>query len=122
MQNRARNLRKNRTDAENRMWYFLRNRRLNGYKFVREKVIGKYIADFVCREKKLIIEVDGGQHMTAAAYDQQRTKDLEAIGYQVIRVWNNEVHENIQGVMETILNLLEKVPPEKKPSSPTLLP
>ena len=80
MQDRARNLRKNRTDAENRMWYYLRNRRLGGYKFVREQVIGKYIADFVCREKKLIIEVDGGQHMAAAAYDQQRTEDLEAIG------------------------------------------
>lgn len=110
MQNRARNLRKNKTDAENRMWYYLRNSRLNGYKFVREKVIGNYIADFVCREKKLIIEVDGGQHMTAAAYDEQRTKDLEAIGYQVVRFWNNEVYENIQGVMENILNLLEKVP------------
>jgi len=122
MQNRARNLRKNRTDAENRMWYYLRNRRLAGYKFVREKVVGKYIADFVCREKKLIIEVDGGQHMAAAAYDQQRTKDLEAIGYQVVRFWNNEVHENIQGVMENILNLLEIVPPDKKPSSPALLP
>jgi len=122
MQNRARNLRKNMTDAENRMWYYLRNRRLNGYKFVREKVIGKYIADFVCREKKLIIEVDGGQHMAAAAYDNQRTKDLEAIGYQVVRFWNNEVHENIQGVMENILNLLENVPPDLKPSSPTLLP
>ena len=122
MQNRARNLRKNRTDAENRMWYYLRNRRLAGYKFVREKVVGKYIADFVCREKKLIIEVDGGQHMAAAAYDQQRTKDLEAIGYQVVRFWNNEVHENIQGVMENILNLLENVPLDKKPSSPALLP
>jgi very-short-patch-repair endonuclease len=122
MQNRARNLRKNRTDAENRMWYYLRNRRLAGYKFVREKVVGKYIADFVCREKKLIIEVDGGQHMAAAAYDQQRTKDLEAIGYQVVRFWNNEVHENIQGVMENILNLLKNVPPDKKPSSPALLP
>ena len=60
--------------------------------------------------------------MTAAAYDQQRTKDLEDIGYQVLRFWNNKVYENIQGVMETILNLLEKVPPYKKPSSPTLLP
>lgn len=97
MQDLARNLRKNMTDTENRMWYYLRNRRLGGYKFVREKVIGKYIADFVCREKKLIIEVDGGQHMTAAAYDQQRTKDLEANGYQVVRVWNNEVYLNIQG-------------------------
>ena len=122
MQDRARNLRKNRTDAENRMWYYLRNRRLGGYKFVREHVIGKYIADFVCREKKLIIEVDGGQHMTATAYDQQRTKDLEAIGFQVVRVWNNEVYKNIRGIMEQILTLLENVPPDKKPSSPTLLP
>ena len=68
MQARARNLRKNMTDAENRMWYYLKNRRLGRYKFVREQVISKYIADFVCREKKLIIEVDGGKHMTAVAY------------------------------------------------------
>jgi very-short-patch-repair endonuclease len=122
MQNRARNLRKNKTEAENRMWYYLRNRRLGGYKFVGEKVIGNYIADFVCREKKLIIEVDGSQHMDAAAYDQQRTKDLEAIGYQVVRFWNNEVHTNIYGVMDSILNLLENVPHDEKPSSPTLLP
>jgi very-short-patch-repair endonuclease len=118
----ARKLRKNQTDAENRMWYYLRNRRLGGYKFVREYVIGKYIADFVCREKKLIIEVDGGQHMAAEAYDQQRTRNLEAVGYRVVRVWNNEVFKNIQGVMEQILNVLESMPPDKKPSSPTLLP
>jgi very-short-patch-repair endonuclease len=100
----------------------LRNRRLGGFKFVREYVIGNYIADFVCREKKLIVEVDGGQHMTAVAYDQQRTKDLEALGYKVVRVWNNQVFNNIQGVMEHILSLLEIVPPDKNPSSPTLLP
>jgi very-short-patch-repair endonuclease len=58
----------------------------------------------------------------AAAYDQQRTKDLEAIGYQVVRFWNNEVHTNIYGVMDSILNLLENVPHDEKPSSPTLLP
>jgi very-short-patch-repair endonuclease len=110
MQDRARHLRKNMTDAENRMWYYLRNRRLGGYKFVREHIIGKYIADFVCREKKLIIEVDGGQHMTAVTYDQQRTDDLEALGYQVLRVWNHEVYKNIQGIMEKILTLLENVP------------
>ncbi|MFI4962549.1 MAG: endonuclease domain-containing protein [Legionellales bacterium] len=80
------------------------------------------MADFVCREKKLIIEVDGGQQMTAAAYDQQRTKDLEAVGYRVVRVWNNEVFKNIQGVMEHILSVIEIVPLDKKPSSPTLLP
>jgi very-short-patch-repair endonuclease len=122
MQELAPSLRKNQTDAENRMWYYLRNRRLGGYKFVREYVIGNYIADFVCREKKLIIEVDGGQHMTAEAYDQQRTKDLEAVGYRVVRVWNNEVFKNIQGVMEHILILLKSVPLDKKPSSPALLP
>ncbi|MGQ3891356.1 endonuclease domain-containing protein [Legionella sp. CNM-4043-24] len=107
MRNHALNLRKNMTDAESRIWYYLRNRRLAGYKFVREYVIGSYIADFVCREKKLIIEIDGGQHMSAVTYDLQRTRALETIGYQVLRVWNNEVYENIQGVMEGILNALE---------------
>jgi very-short-patch-repair endonuclease len=71
---------------------------------------------------KITHELEKITHMAAVAYDQQRTKDLEAIGYQVIRFWNNEVHENIQGVMENILNLLEIVPPDKKPSSPALLP
>ena len=111
MKERARSLRKNMTDAENRMWYFLRNRRLNGYKFVREFVIGAYIADFVCREKKLIVEIDGGQHMEALEYDKQRTEFLEKNGYRVFRVWNNEVFNNIHGVLETILNLLQSVPP-----------
>jgi very-short-patch-repair endonuclease len=60
--------------------------------------------------------------MTAEAYDQQRTKDLEAVGYRVVRVWNNEVFKNIQGVMKHILILLKSVPPDKKPSSPALLP
>lgn len=107
MQDRARALRKNMTEAENRMWYYLRNRRLAGYKFVREHVIGNYIADFVCREKKLIIEVDGGQHMDAVVYDQQRTHNLIIYGYRVLRVWNHEVNQNIAGVMEQILSLLE---------------
>ena len=107
MKERSRNLRKNMTDAENRMWYFLRNRRLKCYKFVRELVVGPYIADFVCREKKLIIEVDGGQHATAISYDKRRTKFLENHGYTVFRVWNNEVFNNIQGVLETILHVLE---------------
>ena len=98
------------TNAENRMWYFLRNRRLNGYKFVREQVIGNYIADFVCREKKVIIEIDGGQHMKAMEYDRQRTEFLEKNGYKILRAWNNEVTSNIQGVLETILHLLESLP------------
>ena len=121
MKERARELRKNMTDAENRMWYYLRNRRLNGYKFVREKVIDNYIADFVCRERKLVVEIDGSQHMDAIEYDNLRTKNLEKYGYRVFRVWNHEVFENIQGVLETILSLLESAP-IPRPSSPTLLP
>jgi very-short-patch-repair endonuclease len=121
MRERAQHLRRNMTDAENRMWYYLRNRRLGGYKFVREHVIGNYIADFVCREKKLVIEIDGGQHMDAVEYDSLRTKDLENLGFRVVRVWNHEVFKNICGVMDIILNLLESVPPES-PSSPALLP
>ena len=69
MKERARTLRQDMTIAENRMWYFLRNRRLNGYKFVREYVIDSYIADFTCREKRLVIEIDGSLHIDAAEYD-----------------------------------------------------
>lgn len=108
MKTRARTLRKTMTAAENRMWYFLRNRRLNSYKFIRQFVIGNYIADFVCREKKVIIEVDGGQHMIAAEYDKRRTEFLETQGYKVLRVWNREVFRNTEGVLETVLDLLEE--------------
>ena len=107
LKERAKALRKNRTDAENRIWNCLRNRRLNGHKFVREQVIGNYIADFVCREKKLIIEIDGSQHMDAVEYDNQRTQYLEKNGYNVLRFWNNEVFDNTNGVMESILNAIE---------------
>ncbi len=109
MKERARRLRRNMTDSENRMWYYLRNRRLGGYKFVREYVIGKYIADFVCREKKLILEIDGGQHMEAIEYDLRVTKYLESRGYRVLRIWNHDVFKNMQGVMDSVLNLLESV-------------
>jgi len=110
LKERARDLRRNMTEAENRFWYYVRDRRLGGHKFVREKVIGNYIADFVCREKKLIIELDGGQHMTAVEYDRQRTTYLETQGYTVLRIWNDEIFKNISGVAEKILNLIESLP------------
>lgn len=112
MKERARSFRKNMTDAENRIWYYLRDRRLNGYKFVREHVVGSYIADFVCRSKKIILEVDGGQHANTdtVEYDQKRTEYLESKGYKVLRVWNNEVLTNIEGVLDELLILLEAVP------------
>ena len=113
MKERARALRKDMTMAENRMWYFLRNKRLGGYKFLREYVIGNYIVDFICRDKKLILEIDGSQHMDAVVYDQVRTECLIANGYMVLRFWNNEVFNNIQGVLETVLSALNNVPPEK---------
>ena len=104
----ARALRQNMTDAENRMWYYLRGRRLAGHKFVRQHTIGKYIVDFICRDKNLIIEIDGGQHMEAVKYDEQRSTYLESLGYRILRVWNYEVFNNIEGVTEKILNLIEK--------------
>ena len=119
MKERAKERRRNRTDAENRMWYYLRNRRLSGYKFVREQVIGNYIADFVCREKKLIIEIDGGQHMIAVQYDLMRTTYLENSGYKVLRIWNNEVFQDIDAVMDSILNIINTVPLESPSSCPS---
>jgi len=108
MKERVRHLRKNMTDAENRVWYFLRDRRFCNYKFVRQKIIGFYIVDFVCRQKKVIVELDGGQHAEAMSYDERRTKFLEKRGYIVFRIWNNEVFENIEGATEALLELLEK--------------
>jgi very-short-patch-repair endonuclease len=118
---RARSARKNMTESENRLWYYLRDRRLSGYKFVRELVIGVYIADFVCRRKKLIIEVVGGQHVDAAEYDRIRTKFFEGEGYRVLRFWSSDVMGNIEGVLEEILAWLENVV-ESKPSPPAPLP
>jgi very-short-patch-repair endonuclease len=100
---RARELRKNSTDTENKMWYFLRNRQLNGYKFIRQHVIEPYIVDFICREKSIIIELDGGHHAENVIYDQERTLFLEAKGYKVLRFWNHEVLNNINSVLEIIL-------------------
>lgn len=110
LKERARSFRRSMTDAENCIWYHLRNRRLNGYKFIREYQIGPYIVDFVCRQKKLVIEIDGGQHAETISYDEKRTEFLEKNRYKVLRVWNNEVFENREEVLEMILNLLDEVP------------
>ena len=99
----SKRLRKDQTDAEKRLWAVLRNRNLAGYKFRRQAPIGAYIADFVCLEENFIIEIDGGQHAVSLAKDEQRTKWLENEGYRVLRFWNNEVLENLEGVKESIL-------------------
>ena len=88
---KSRNLRKNSTDAERKMWSLLRNRQLIGYKFRRQHPIKKFIVDFSCPEKLLAIEVDGGQHMERKKEDDERTQFLEIQGYRVLRFWNDQV-------------------------------
>lgn len=108
--NRARSLRMNGTNAELRVWFRLRSRQIGGHKFVRQAPIGKFIVDFVCHEQRLIIELDGGQHAIGKR-DAIRDKWLAEHGYRVLRFWNNEVFENIDGVLETIANALLVVSP-----------
>jgi very-short-patch-repair endonuclease len=102
---RARRLRRDATDAEHKLWYRLRSRGIDGCKFVRQEPIGPYIVDFICRERRLVIEVDGGQHATDPR-DALRDRWLNAHGYRVLRFWNNEVLGNIDGVLEVIASAL----------------
>ena len=102
---RARNLRKNDTEADRRLWEAIRNRRLAGFKFVRQLPVGPYQADFACRERKLILEVDGTTHgsETELRYDEKRTALLQAEGFRVMRCWNDDVFTNLEGVLDGIL-------------------
>ena len=90
------------TDAESRLWYLLRRKAMHGFKFRRQHPVGRYVTDFACPKALLIIEVDGGQHSDNGREDAARTADLEAHGYTVLRFWNNEVFENLDGVREVI--------------------
>ena len=103
----ARRLRIHQTDAETVLWNRIRNRQADGHKFVRQQPIGGYICDFVCREKLLIIEVDGGQHSKSAT-DAVRDRRLIELGYRVLRFWNNDVLGNIEGILTTIQAELSK--------------
>ena len=98
----ARQLRKESTDAEHKLWYLLRDRRFQGRKFRRQVPVGPFIADFVCVEERLIVELDGGQHTEHEERDQARTRYLEAAGYRVVRFWNNEVLGDIDGVLTAL--------------------
>lgn len=111
-QNFSKELRKNMTDAERKLWQHIRKEQINKYKFRRQQPIGQYIVDFVCQTKKLIIEIDGGQHndTTNIAEDKKRTEFLKQQGYTVIRFWNNEINENINGVLEKIISTLNSLP------------
>ena len=107
---RGRSLRRDSTSAERILWRHLKERNLSGYKFVRREPIGPYIADFVYRDVKLIIEIDGVTHSSdeEMAADQRRTRFLEDCGYRVIRFTNEAVFENVDGILECILVELQK--------------
>jgi very-short-patch-repair endonuclease len=99
----ARTLRKRSTDAENTLWKSLRAKRLQGLKFRRQEPIGKYIVDFVCYEKKIIIEIDGGQHSVDKEKDQERDHWFKTKGFEVLRFWNNDVLKKTEEILEIIM-------------------
>jgi very-short-patch-repair endonuclease len=99
---KARILRRNQTEAEAALWRKLRGRGLDGYKFRRQVPVGPYVADFLCKEAMLIIEIDGGQHAEQVEYDRFREDFLKTHCYHVVRFWNNEVLNNLDGVLETL--------------------
>ena len=103
---RAIELRKELTPAEGKLWSRIRNDQL-GVNFRRQHAIGNYIPDFCSPKAKLIIELDGSQHLEQTEYDEERTKYLNSLGYKVIRFWNNEVTNNIDGVILAILHAME---------------
>jgi very-short-patch-repair endonuclease len=105
---KARTLRSTETEPEFRLWSDLRNRLLNGYKFSRQIPLGPYIVDFICRERMLVVELDGTQHIDSE-HDAIRTRWLNANGYSVIRFWNDEILLERRAVLETILAVLSGV-------------
>ncbi len=104
----ARQLRRRSTDAERKLGSILRDRQLAGYKFRRQVPIGNYIVDFVCFEKKIVVELDGGQHQAQWEYDNDRTRWLQFAGFRVIRFWNNQVLSETDAVLQAILIALTK--------------
>ncbi|CAM5548452.1 putative protein [Mycolicibacterium aubagnense] len=98
----AKTLRRDMTEAEGRLWEELRGRRLNGLKFRRQVPIGSYVADFLCAEAMLIVEVDGSQHADSTQ-DRQRAMALKALGFRVLRFWNDEVLREMNAVCDTII-------------------
>ena len=106
---RAKRLRREMTPQECLLWSRLRNRQLGNHKFRKQQPLGPFIADFVCQEVRLVVEVDGSQH-NDSCHDAGRDRWMQQQGYTVLRFWNNEVNENLEGVLEAILNILSRLP------------
>lgn len=104
----ARKLRKVLTPAERKLWACISNRKLKGVKFRKQHAIGNYVPDFCAIKERLIIELDGSQHLEQQEYDEERTKYFETFGYQVIRFWNNQIMNDIDGVILAITYALEE--------------
>ena len=103
---KARRLRRNSTQAEKVLWNHLRNHQMLGYQFRRQAPIGKYIVDFLCYQRRIVVKLDGGQHQEQANYDNERTRWLESRGFKVIRFWNDDVLRNTEGVLAAIFMVL----------------
>jgi very-short-patch-repair endonuclease len=108
---RAQSLWQNMTEVERRVWQILRLHQMQGYKIRRQVPIGRYIADFVCHEARLIVEIDGGQHDRSSPREAQRKEFLQNEVYRILRFWNNEVLANLDGVHETIADELGRITP-----------
>ncbi len=109
----ARKLRKNMTDAERRLWSRLRGEQFGGFKFRRQAPIGSFIVDFVCFERKVVIELDGGQHRLVSEQDEARTDWLNSQGFRVLRYWNHEVFEDLDSILEATWLALKTAPGEE---------
>lgn len=116
LRDRSRQLRRNQTGAEKALWRVLRGRTLSGFKFRRQHPVDRYIADFVCLERKVIIELDGGQHAEQTAYDQVREAKLKALGIRTIRIWNNQLLEEREAAAAAILEALTTPHPSPLPA------
>ncbi|HVH78654.1 MAG TPA: endonuclease domain-containing protein [Stellaceae bacterium] len=121
---RARNLRRDATDAERRLWSALRNHHLSGYRFRRQYPIGPFFVDFACTKERVIVEADGGQHSDSKT-DPGRTAWLESRGWRILRFWNNEILRNPEGVIDVILRELRSDNPHPatiswRPPSPAV--
>jgi len=112
---KARQLRNAATPVERQLWRYLSARRLNGYKFSRQMPLGPYIVDFLCRESRLIVEIDGYSHDLRVAFDAARTCWLEQQGYVVVRFSNADVRDRLEGVLLQISDALERLQPHPRP-------
>ena len=112
---RVRGLRRRQTDAEKKLWQFLRARQLNETKFRRQYPIGQFVVDFCCPKHRLVVELDGGQHATQIQKDRQRTEVLNQRGYHVLRFWDDEVLKNTEAVLQAIASVMQNPYPNPLP-------